>query len=77
MRALRVSYYYLPLHGYEFDKTQIVLLWMVEDLLQHKTDEMEMDELGRKSFHVLYSRSFFQLSKINASRFIMLDLTHD
>ncbi|KAK9205953.1 hypothetical protein WN943_016224 [Citrus x changshan-huyou] len=31
---------------------------MVEDLLQHKTDEMEMDELGRKSFHVLYSRRF-------------------
>lgn len=90
MRALRVSYYYLPSHvkrcfahcsllpkGYEFDERQIVLLWMAEGLLQHKTDEMEMEELGRKSFQVLHSRSFFQRSKIDASRFLMHDLIHD
>lgn len=90
MRALRVSYYYLPSHvkrcfahcsllpkGYPIDERQIVLLWMAEGLLQHKTDEMEMEELGRKSFQVLHSRSFFQRSKIDASRFLMHDLIHD
>ncbi|GAY65137.1 hypothetical protein CUMW_238930 [Citrus unshiu] len=90
MGALRVSYHYLPSYvkrcfaycsflpkGYRFDERQIVLLWMAEGLLQHETYGKQMEELGRKSFQVLHSRSFFQWSKIDASRFLMHDLIHD
>ncbi|KDO38054.1 hypothetical protein CISIN_1g007616mg [Citrus sinensis] len=88
--ALGVSYYcllsyvkrcfaycsFLP-KGYRFDERQIVLLWMAEGLLQHETYGKQMEEFGRKSFQGLHSRSFFQQSKIDASRFLMHDLIHD
>ncbi|KDP40522.1 hypothetical protein JCGZ_24521 [Jatropha curcas] len=81
--ALRLSYHYLPSHlkrcfaycaifpkDYEFEKDEIVLLWMAEGFL-------EAEDVGDEYFQDLVSRSFFQRSNGDQSCFIMHDLIND
>ncbi|KAG7942224.1 hypothetical protein I3843_16G090600 [Carya illinoinensis] len=91
--SLMVSYDNLPSHlkrcfaycsilpkDYEFEEKDVVLLWMAEGLIQPRQDEEEMEDLGSKYFHNLLSRSFFQQSRTNKSRFLMHEsrfLMHD
>ncbi|KAM2614196.1 hypothetical protein TB2_028849 [Malus domestica] len=85
--ALWLSYQYLSPHlkrcfgycsifpkDYKFRKSELVLLWMAEDLLQPNRMKM-MEEVGEKYFDDLVSRSFFQYSSYNS--FIMHDLISD
>ncbi|KAJ6934560.1 hypothetical protein NC651_009539 [Populus alba x Populus x berolinensis] len=99
--ALRLSYHHLPSHlkqcfaycaifpkDYEFEKDELVLLWMAEGFLVHSVDD-EMERAGAECFDDLLSRSFFQQSSASpslfrfqqscASRslFVMHDLMHD
>ncbi|XP_028944082.2 putative disease resistance protein At3g14460 [Malus domestica] len=60
---------------YEFDKSELILLWMAEDLLQPQ-NKTRLEDVGRKYFDDLTSRSFFQYSCSNDC-FIMHDLMHD
>ncbi|KAK9283101.1 hypothetical protein L1049_011332 [Liquidambar formosana] len=90
MPALRLSYHHLSPSlkqcfaycsilpkDYEFEKEELVLLWMAEGLLQQPSDNKQMEDIGDEYFHDLLSRSFFQLSSINESKFIMHDLIND
>ena len=87
--ALRLSYYYLPLHlkrcfayysvfpkDYEFEKQKLILLWMAEGLLEEPKGKRTMEEVGDLYFDQLFSKSFFQNS-IRKKRFKMHDLIHD
>ncbi|GLT30485.1 hypothetical protein SLA2020_052820 [Shorea laevis] len=90
--ALRLSYNHLPSHlkrcfaycalfpkDYEFDKKQLVLLWMAEGLLQqqsHEKKQME-EEIGHQYFDELFLRSLFQQSSGDELRFVMHDLVND
>ncbi|GKV47348.1 hypothetical protein SLEP1_g54254 [Rubroshorea leprosula] len=90
--ALRLSYNDLPCHlkrcfaycalfpkDYEFDKKELVLLWMAEGLLQQQSrgkKQME-EEIGHQYFQELLSRSLFQQSSTNKSHFVMHDLIND
>ncbi|XP_059597966.1 putative disease resistance protein At3g14460 [Vitis vinifera] len=90
-RVLRLSYYHLPSHlkrcfsycalfpkDYEFEKKELVLLWMAEGLIhQSEGDELQMEDLGANYFDEMLSRSFFQPSSNNKSNFIMHGLIHD
>ncbi|KAK2991381.1 hypothetical protein RJ640_002199 [Escallonia rubra] len=89
--ALRLSYHHLPSHlkrlfaycslfskDYEFDKHELVLLWMAEGFLRPSETHNEMEDVGFQCFDELLSRSFFQRSKTGAeSRFVMHDLVND
>ncbi|KAF5445980.1 hypothetical protein F2P56_031647 [Juglans regia] len=88
--ALMLSYYHLPSDlkrcfaycsilpkDYEFDEKQMVLLWMAEGLIQSRRKEKEMEDLGANYFRNLLSRSFFQQSNNDKSRFAMHDLIND
>ncbi|KAM3685868.1 hypothetical protein ACJW31_11G151500 [Castanea mollissima] len=88
--ALRLSYYYLPPHlkrcfaycsilpkDYEFEKEELVLLWMAEDLLQQFEGNGRMEKIGEQYFHDLVSRSFFQQSSNKNPSFVMHDLVND
>nr|XP_025676849.1 putative disease resistance RPP13-like protein 1 isoform X1 [Arachis hypogaea] len=87
--ALRVSYHYLPSHlkrcfvycslypqDYEFDKDNLILLWMAEDLLQPKKNNT-LKNIGCAYFDELVARSFFQPSSSDRGLFVMHDLMHD
>ncbi|XP_057733745.1 putative disease resistance RPP13-like protein 1 [Arachis stenosperma] len=87
--ALRVSYHYLPSHlkrcfvycsifpeYYEFDKDELILFWMAEDLLQPKENNT-LENVGCAYFDELVARSFFQPSNTNEKLFVMHDLMHD
>ncbi|KAJ7949443.1 NBS-LRR resistance protein [Quillaja saponaria] len=76
--ALRLSYCYLPSHlkqcfsycsifpkNFRFQKMRLILFWMAEGLLQDSTNKT-MEEVGEEYFHDLTTRSFFQLSDIQA-----------
>ncbi|XP_068337188.1 putative disease resistance RPP13-like protein 1 [Pyrus communis] len=89
--VLKLSYHYLPSNlkrcfaycsilpnDYEFREKQLVLLWMAEGLIQQKPeDNKQMEDLGRDYFRELLSRSLFQESSKNNSRFVMHDLVND
>ncbi|KAL5789191.1 hypothetical protein ACOSQ2_004079 [Xanthoceras sorbifolium] len=94
MPALRLSYHYLPPHlkpcfaycsllpkDYEFEKEEIILLWMAQGFLQQKdSTEEQMEDLGDSYFRELQSRSFFQQSSTGSSdtqRYVMHDLIND
>ncbi|XP_034701515.1 putative disease resistance RPP13-like protein 1 [Vitis riparia] len=89
--ALRLSYSFLPSHlkrcfaycsifpkDYEFEKENLILLWMAEGFLQQFESKKTMEEVGDGYFYDLLSRSFFQ--KFNSRRksyFVMHDLIND
>ncbi|MBA0876225.1 hypothetical protein Goshw_011611 [Gossypium schwendimanii] len=90
MPALRLSYLHLPSHlkqcfvycaifpkDYEFDKDELVQLWMAEGFLQQPKGGTQMEDLGLKCFNELLSRSFFQQSNSSQTRFVMHDLIND
>ncbi|KAL6327447.1 hypothetical protein AAG906_019760 [Vitis piasezkii] len=91
LQVLRLSYHHLPSHlkrcfsycalfpkDYEFEKKELVLLWMAEGFIhQSKGDELQMEDLGANYFDEMLSRSFFQQSSNNKSNFVMHDLIHD
>ncbi|KAL4338842.1 hypothetical protein AHAS_Ahas12G0250600 [Arachis hypogaea] len=86
--ALRVSYHYLPSHlkrcfiycslfpeDYQFDKNELILLWMAEDLVL-PNENYTLENIGCTYFDELVARSFFQPS-IDVGLFVMHDLMHD
>ncbi|GLT32450.1 hypothetical protein SLA2020_071180 [Shorea laevis] len=88
--ALMLSYHYLPSHlkrcfaycalfpkDYEFDKNDLVLLWMAEGLIRQAKGEKQMQDVGLTYFHDLVSKSFFQHSNRNKTLFVMHDLIND
>ncbi|XP_004485725.1 putative disease resistance RPP13-like protein 1 isoform X2 [Cicer arietinum] len=90
--ALRISYHYLPSYlkrcfvycslypkDYKFDKDDLILLWMAEDLLQPPENGKTLEEVGYEYFNDLASRSFFQRfgSGNRSQHFVMHDLVHD
>ncbi|XP_059641637.1 putative disease resistance RPP13-like protein 1 isoform X2 [Cornus florida] len=88
--ALRLSYHHLSSHlkqcfaycsifpkGYEFDKKEVILLWMAEGLLQLCKGKKRMEDFGRDCFNILLSMSFFQQSSGNKTKFVMHDLVND
>ncbi|XP_008384580.2 putative disease resistance RPP13-like protein 1 [Malus domestica] len=89
--VLKLSYHCLPSNlkrcfaycsilpnDYEFGEKQLVLLWMAEGLIQQKPEHnKQMEDLGRDYFRELLSRSLFQKSSKNNSRYVMHDLVND
>lgn len=85
--ALRISYHYLPPHlkqcfaycslfpkEYEFDKEELILLWMAEGFLQSANAEITMEEVGSVCFNILTARSFLQHSSKRGLEFRWLDI---
>ncbi|XP_052724562.1 putative disease resistance RPP13-like protein 1 [Vigna angularis] len=90
--ALRISYNYLPPQlkrcfvycslypkDYEFQKHDLILLWMAEDLVKASKKGKTLEEVGQDYFDDLVSRSFFQRSSSRdwGDFFVMHDLMHD
>ncbi|XP_058771515.1 putative disease resistance RPP13-like protein 1 [Vicia villosa] len=90
--ALRISYHYLPPYlkrcfvycslypkDYKFNKDELILLWMAEDLLPSLKNGKTLEEVGNEYFNDLASRSFFQRSGSGNQYqgFVMHDLVHD
>ncbi|PIN23638.1 Apoptotic ATPase [Handroanthus impetiginosus] len=88
--VLRLSYHHLPSHlkhlfaycsifpkDYEFDKYELVLLWMGEGFLPDLEGRKTKEQWGFDFFNELLSRSFFQKLSNDASRFVMHDLIND
>ncbi|RVW30533.1 putative disease resistance RPP13-like protein 1 [Vitis vinifera] len=88
--ALRLSYYFLPSHlkqcfaycsifpkDYEFEKENLILLWMAEGFLDQSASKKTMEKVGDGYFYDLVSRSFFQKSSSHKSYFVMHDLIND
>ncbi|XP_039686911.1 putative disease resistance RPP13-like protein 1 [Medicago truncatula] len=89
--ALMVSYQSLPTHlkkcfeycalfpkGYLYEKDQLCLLWMAENLIQRPRQHMtSMKEVAESYFNDLILRSFFQPSTKYRNYFVMHDLHHD
>ncbi|WCJ41698.1 NB-ARC domain-containing disease resistance protein [Euphorbia peplus] len=88
--ALRLSYLHLPPllkrcfaycsifpKDYKFDRNTLVILWMAEGFLCQKNRAKQRYDLGDQYFDELLSRSFFQQSNDNRSRYVMHDLIND
>ncbi|KAH9734021.1 putative disease resistance protein [Citrus sinensis] len=88
--TLRVSYHFLPPQlkrcfaycslfpkDYEFEEEEIILLWTAEGFLDQEYSGRKMEDLGREFVQELHSRSLFQLSSKDTSRFVMHDLIND
>jgi len=68
--------------GYEFEKSELIKLWMAEGLLKYRGRDKSEDELGNEFFNHLVSISFFQQSVTmplwdGKYYFIMNDLVND
>ncbi|KAI3445081.1 hypothetical protein Pfo_001746 [Paulownia fortunei] len=87
--SLRLSYHHLPSNlkrcfaycsifpkGYEFNKKNLVLLWMAEGFVQ-PVGNITLEEVGEEYFSELLSRSFFQESVQDKTRYVMHDLLND
>ncbi|TYG96675.1 hypothetical protein ES288_A11G370400v1 [Gossypium darwinii] len=87
--ALRLSYHHLPSHlkrcfaycsllpkDYEFEEEEMILLWRAEGFLLQEV-KFRTKDLGNQYFQDLVSRSFFQISNKDKSRFVMHDLIND
>ncbi|CAN1341948.1 Putative disease resistance RPP13-like protein 1 [Linum perenne] len=88
--ALRVSYYHLPSHlkqcfaycgilpkDFEIVEDELVLLWMAEGFLAQAKEKKYAKDLGHRYFHDLVSKSLFQQSNVDKSRFSMHYLIND
>ncbi|MED6133317.1 hypothetical protein PIB30_027351 [Stylosanthes scabra] len=89
--ALLISYYHLPAHlkrcfvycslypkDHQFDKDELILLWMAEDLLRPPKRGQTLEEVGCECFDDLATRLFFKQVVINNEMyFVMHDLMHD
>ncbi|KAM6567913.1 hypothetical protein CsatA_027041 [Cannabis sativa] len=89
--ALEVSYYYLPPHlkgcfafcsvfpkGYQFQREELVLLWMAENLVMDPAGNRRMEEVGGEHFDDLVSMSFFvKIETWSGTYFVMHDLIVD
>ncbi|XP_027355627.1 putative disease resistance protein At3g14460 [Abrus precatorius] len=92
--ALLLSYHHLPSalkrcfafcalfpKDYEFDKEDLILLWMAENFLQYPQQSKSMEEVGAQYFDDLLSRSFFQQTQRSRSNtrtsYVMHDLLND
>ncbi|XP_031264027.1 putative disease resistance RPP13-like protein 1 [Pistacia vera] len=88
--VLMLSYHHLPSHekrcfaycailpkGYEFEEKELVLLWMAEGLIRESRSNRQLEDLGSEYFRDLVSRSIFQRSSSNNSKFLMHDLVND
>ncbi|QHO51963.1 Putative disease resistance RPP13-like protein [Arachis hypogaea] len=88
--ALLISYYHLPAHlkrcfvycslypkDHEFDKDELILLWMAEDLLRPPRRGETLEEVGCECFAHLASRLFFKRVQYSEKYFVMHDLMHD
>ncbi|XP_025631413.1 putative disease resistance RPP13-like protein 1 [Arachis hypogaea] len=86
--ALLISYFQLPPYlkrcfvycslfpkDYEFEKNELVLLWMAEDLLRLPKRGECLEEVGSQCFEELASRLFFKPAEYE--RYVMHDLLHD
>ncbi|XVF18423.1 hypothetical protein REPUB_Repub11eG0020200 [Reevesia pubescens] len=62
---------------YEFEEEEIILLWKSEGFLQQANSKTQIEGLGSQYFRDLVSRSFFQTSSRNKSRFGIHDLIND
>ncbi|OWM88030.1 hypothetical protein CDL15_Pgr016603 [Punica granatum] len=89
-QALLLSYIYLPSDlkrcfvycavfpkDHEFDKDDLISLWMAEGLLGRARLEESMRDLGLRYFRELLSRSFFHPFSGQESSFVMHDLLSD
>ncbi|KAG2383788.1 putative disease resistance RPP13-like protein [Vigna angularis] len=87
--ALLLSYQHLPSHlkrcfaycalfpkNYEFDKDELILLWMAEGFLHYSPQNNNLEEIGEQYFDDLLTRSFFLRSNIKM-HFSMHDLLND
>ncbi|XP_057742853.1 putative disease resistance protein At3g14460 [Arachis stenosperma] len=87
--ALRISYYFLPSclkecfvycslypKDYEFDKDELILLWMAQNFLQ-PVGKNTLEEVGDEYFDELVARSFLQPHSTKKNKFVMHDLVHD
>ncbi|CAN6696593.1 unnamed protein product [Malus baccata var. baccata] len=88
--SLRLSYHYLPTYlkrcfaycsifpkDYEFEKENVILLWMAEGLVPRAENEKAMEEVGEGYFGELLSRSLFQGPRLDRPSFTMHDLIND
>ncbi|XP_073151142.1 putative disease resistance protein RGA3 [Henckelia pumila] len=64
--------------NHEFEVEELVLLWMAEGFIQ-PVEGWRLEDLGRRCFNDLYSRSFLQAAKNSRNQIIykMHDLIHD
>ena len=77
MRVAFFAYCSIFPADYEFNQEDLNLLWMGEGSIQQSDKIEEQEDLGDRYFLELLSKSFFQLSTSNTSRFVMHDLIHD
>ncbi|XP_017413244.1 putative disease resistance RPP13-like protein 1 [Vigna angularis] len=88
--ALALSYIHLPSHlkacfvycamfpkDYEFEKENLIHLWMTENLLHSRQHSETLEEVCQQYFNDLLSRSFFQRSGDAEELFVMHDLLND
>ncbi|XP_020990377.1 putative disease resistance protein At3g14460 [Arachis duranensis] len=89
--ALLISYFHLPPHlkgcfvycalypkDYKFEKDDLILLWMAEDLLPPPKRGESLEEVGCECFDELTSRLFFtKIQDDDDYYFVMHDLLHD
>ncbi|KAK5833066.1 hypothetical protein PVK06_016878 [Gossypium arboreum] len=88
--VLTLSHHYLPSHlkrcfaycsifpkDYEFEKEELIQLWIAEGLLEFPKDNGNLEERGNEYHKDLRLRSFFQQSKGNKSCFVRHDLISD
>ncbi|MED6165451.1 hypothetical protein PIB30_099654, partial [Stylosanthes scabra] len=88
--ALFISYSHLPAHlkrcfvycslypkDHKFDKDELILMWMAEDLLRPPRRGETLEEVGCECFDDLASRLFFKQLQNNEKYFVMHDLMHD
>ncbi|XP_052113164.1 putative disease resistance protein At3g14460 [Arachis duranensis] len=88
--ALLISYFQLPPYlkrcfvycslfpkDHEFEKNELVLLWMAEDLLRLPKRGESLEEVGSQCFEELASRLFFKPAEYPRDTYVMHDLLHD
>ncbi|KAI3700681.1 hypothetical protein L2E82_45318 [Cichorium intybus] len=77
--SLKLLFAYCSLFpkDYEFEKEELILLWMAEGFLHTSTTSKSMERLGHEYFEELLSRSFFQHLPGDKSLFVMHDLMND